>query len=74
MLKDPTHSDRRVIIDWPWKYQYGITFGERSLYNLSQDPTEQNNLVKANPKLAAKLEQRLRRWMSSEVKPKKPRP
>ncbi|MEE2789187.1 MAG: sulfatase-like hydrolase/transferase [Myxococcota bacterium] len=74
MLKDATHSDRRVIIDWPWKYQYGITFGEYSLYNLANDPNEQNNLHQTYPGIARALEQKLRRWMSSEINPRSPRP
>ena len=72
MLKDATHSDRRAIVDWPFKLQYGITFDEYTLYDLIQDPEEQRNLTTQRPKVFARLQRTLRRWMSQEVKPVKP--
>ena len=72
MLKDPTHSDRRVMISWPYKLQFGITFSEYSLYDLAQDPREEKNLVFARPVLFRKLQSELRRWMSVGVRPVSP--
>jgi arylsulfatase A-like enzyme len=72
MLKDATHSDRRAIVEWPFKLQYGITFDEYTLYDLIQDPEEQRNLVKLRPKVFSRLQSNLRQWMSQDVKPVKP--
>ena len=72
MLKDPTHSDRRVMISWPYKLQFGITFSEYSLYDLSQDPFEEKNLVTVRPNVFRKLQGELRRWMSTGVRPVQP--
>ena len=69
MLKDPTHSDRRVMVSWPYKLQFGITFSEYSLYDLSVDPQEEKNLVKTRPRVFRKLQAELRNWMSKGVKP-----
>lgn len=73
MVKDARHSDRRVIIDWPWKLQYGITFGEYTLYNLAADPNEQEDVAAAHPAVFERLQSRLRQWMSEEVEPATPR-
>jgi hypothetical protein len=73
MLKDATHSDRRVIVDWPWKLQYGITFDEYTLFNLAQDPEEQFDLHTHKRAEFLRLQKALRRWMSSEVTPSAPR-
>ncbi|MGB0646918.1 MAG: sulfatase-like hydrolase/transferase [Bradymonadia bacterium] len=69
MLKDPTHSDRRVMVSWPYKLQFGITFSEYSLYDLSVDPQEEKNLVKTRPRVFRQLQAELRNWMSKGVKP-----
>lgn len=73
MVKDATHSDRRAIVDWPWKLQYGITYNEYTLYRLDQDPTEQVNLVDSQPEVFEALRRKLRRWMSEQVEPATPR-
>ena len=73
MLKDPTHSDRRVVIDWPWKLQYGITFDEYTLFNLAQDPDEQFDLFARKPEVFKRLQKTLREWMSSSVRSVEPR-
>lgn len=73
MVKDATHSDRRAMIDWPWKLHYGITFDEYALYDLSVDPTEQVDLKGVRVDEFERLKKRLRRWMSEEVEPRRPR-
>lgn len=73
MVKDATHSDRRAIIDWPWKLQYGITFDEYTLFDLSVDPDEQTDLSGAFPGELSRLRGRLRQWMSEETEPVRPR-
>ncbi len=73
MVKDATHSDRRAIIDWPWKLQYGITFDEYLLFDLSTDPDEQVDLSDDRPEVFERLRARLRQWMSEEVSPARPR-
>ncbi len=73
MVKDPTHSDRRAVVDWPFKLQYGITFNQYTLYDLSQDPDELNDLSKSRPEVFERLQRRMRKWMSEEVNPIAPR-
>ncbi|MCA9539043.1 MAG: sulfatase-like hydrolase/transferase [Myxococcales bacterium] len=73
MVKDATHSDRRAVVDWPWKLQYGITFDEYRLYNLAEDPQERVDRLDAEPEVFERLQARLRRWMSEEVRPRPPR-
>ena len=51
MLKDATHSERRVIVDWPWKLHYSITFNEYRLFDLSQDPQEEKDRVEQHPEV-----------------------
>jgi arylsulfatase A-like enzyme len=72
MVQDAKHSSRRAIVDWPWKFQWGITFDEYTLYNLADDPNEQTDLVKQEPDVTDRLLRRIRRWMSEEVTPSKP--
>ncbi|MEZ4471661.1 MAG: sulfatase-like hydrolase/transferase [bacterium] len=67
MVTDESHSDRRAIIDWPYKLQYGITFNTYWLYDLSKDPTEQENLALTEPEVLERLQRRLRQWMSEEL-------
>lgn len=67
MVADESHSDRRVIVDWPYKLQYGITFNTYWLHDLSQDPTEQKNLALAEPEVLDRLQRRLRQWMGEEL-------
>lgn len=73
MVKDATHSARRAMIDWPWKLHYSITYDHYALYDLSTDPEEQRDLLAERPEVAEAMQIRLRRWMSQEVQPSKPR-
>ena len=73
MMRDSNHSDRRAVIEWPWKFQWGITFDERTLFNLADDPNERNDLASALPEEAERLNRRLRAWMASEVRTVQPR-
>lgn len=67
MVADESHSDRRVIVDWPYKLQYGITFNTYWLHDLSKDPTEQANLALTEPEVLERLQRRLRQWMAEEL-------
>ena len=73
MIRDSNHSDRRALIEWPWKYQLGITFNEVTLHDLSSDPDEQVDVLAANPPVHERLEKRLRRFMANEVRSIQPR-
>jgi len=73
MMRDANHSDRRALVEWPWKFQWGITFDERTLYNLQEDPQEQSDLTATHPEEAARLNAKLRAWMASEVRSVQPR-
>lgn len=69
MVKDASHSARRMIVDWPWKLQWGITFNSFWLHDLRVDPTEQTNLAMREKAVLDRLVRRLRQWMSEEVEP-----
>lgn len=73
MVRDSNHSDRRAVIDWPWKYQWGITFDEFTLYNLERDPDELHDVAADEGAVRARLNARLRQWMAREVRPVTPR-
>lgn len=73
MVKDATHSDRRTIIDWPWKLHYSLTTNEYRLFDLSRDPDELDDLVDREPEVFARMQKRLREWMSEVVQPSRPR-
>ncbi len=45
-----------------WKYIFNLREGLDELYNLDQDPTEQQNLAKAMPERALELRRRLAAW------------
>ena len=45
-----------------WKYIFNLREGFDELYNLDQDPTEQQNLVKTMPERALALRRRLAAW------------
>jgi lipoteichoic acid synthase len=45
-----------------WKYIFNLREGVDELYNLDQDPTEQQNLAKAMPERALELRRRLAAW------------
>jgi arylsulfatase A-like enzyme len=45
-----------------WKYTFDLREGAEELYDLSQDPTEQQNLAGAQPERCARLRQRLAAW------------
>lgn len=73
MVKDSTHSARRVLYDWPWKLHYSITYDHYALFDLSTDPEELDDVLADHPEVAEVMKARLRRWMSQEVEPSKPR-
>jgi arylsulfatase A-like enzyme len=50
-----------------WKYIFESSEGE-SLFDLSSDPTEQHNLITAEPALGERLRQRVAGWLSFEDK------
>ena len=72
MVRDARHSDRRAMVDWPWKLHYGAKFDEYGLFNLATDPNETRNLVKHAPEIFDAQRARLRHWMSQEVEPATP--
>jgi arylsulfatase A-like enzyme len=45
-----------------WKYIFDLREGSDELYDLTADPDEQRNLVKAMPERAARMRQRLAAW------------
>jgi phosphoglycerol transferase MdoB-like AlkP superfamily enzyme len=45
-----------------WKYIYDLREAVEELYDLDRDPTEQHNLAAFEPRLSARLRQRLAAW------------
>lgn len=45
-----------------WKYIFDLREGTEELYDLAHDPSEQRNVVKAQPERASRLRQRLAAW------------
>jgi len=49
-----------------WKYIYNATLGRDQLFNLQNDPQEQNNVSHDQPDVAQRLRQRLAAWLKYE--------
>lgn len=49
-----------ALREGPWKLLQNSPFGPRELYHLEDDPLEQNNLISARPKVAARLSAAMR--------------
>jgi len=67
MVKDSKHSSRKVLIDWPWKLHHSVTYNYYELFHLEEDPGERKNRIKHDPEVYARLRERLRTWMASEL-------
>lgn len=48
-----------------WKYVFDLREGTDELYDLARDPTEQRNVVAAEPVRVARLRERLTAWMEA---------
>lgn len=46
----------RAVFDWPWKLTRVGSDGEHELYNVLDDPYEQDNLAQSQPEILANLE------------------
>ncbi len=49
--------------DLKWKYIYNVEDKNEELYDLENDPSEQNNLINERPEIAENLREELFRWM-----------
>jgi choline-sulfatase len=54
--------EMRALIEYPWKLVYNSTTGTGRLYNLADDPRELRDRVADEPRRAAAMRERLRRW------------
>ena len=54
---------RRALRDGRYKLVLDLQDGERELYDLEADPTEQKNISSSEPRRTYELEQALRSWM-----------
>ncbi|MCP4606657.1 MAG: sulfatase [Proteobacteria bacterium] len=55
-------NEIRALLDFPWKYIYNFSQKRGSLFNLSSDPGERNDLTEVDPKRAAQMHRRLFEW------------
>ncbi|MDF7824055.1 sulfatase [Pontiellaceae bacterium B12227] len=53
---------RNVIFDGDYKLREVVEYGTYELYNLKDDPTEENDLSKSHPEKIQELIQKLRKW------------
>lgn len=51
------------VISGDWKLYQGYGLIEDALYNLKEDPMEENNVLAANPELAERLRGSLNKWL-----------
>lgn len=56
---------QRAVIDGDWKLVRGQRTGNGQLYNLAQDPQEEQNRYEAHPDIATKMQQQLDAWAAS---------
>jgi arylsulfatase A-like enzyme len=66
---NPVKRDRVTLIGPRWQLIVGYRSGIRRLYDLSNDPTAQNNVLLDYPQQAQQLEARLRRFMALRIGP-----
>jgi arylsulfatase A-like enzyme len=60
------HTGRAALIDNDFKLlTQDVSSGNYELYNLVQDPKESQNLVAAEPVVAARLQSQLETWIQS---------
>ena len=57
------------IIKEGWKFQVDLVQNKKWLYNLNEDPTEQENLIKSDLEKLNELEKILNKKISEQVKP-----
>ncbi len=70
--QDSGHSERKTLVRWPWKLHYAARTSSYALYNLQEDPNEQNNLAKQEPETLKSLSEALHKYISETITPKKP--
>jgi hypothetical protein len=69
MLKDSSHdSAQYAVVDWPWKLKYIEEFNTYKLFNLSNDIYERADHSDTYPDTFKRLQKRLLRWKSDELK------
>ena len=56
-----------AYVEWPHKYVYDVRGNIHELYDLSQDPMEQKNLIERRPEIAARMRAAFGRWLDLET-------
>ena len=49
-----------------WKYLYNATLGREQLFDMENDPLEQQNVASDHPEISSRLRQRLAAWLKYE--------
>lgn len=56
---------KRMVVQWPHKLVADLRYGTRELYNLAQDPHEDNNLASTDSKTVGALMPAIYGWLDS---------
>ena len=68
VITEADYSGARVVLDNRYKLVVeGSKGNAKELFDLREDPAETTNLIEAKPRVAAKLEKRLREWQESTL-------
>jgi arylsulfatase A-like enzyme len=68
MVSDARLSDRKAIVEGPFKLHRSLTFNNWQLFNVESDPTEVKNLIEEDKQTFERLKFRLERFMSDGLK------
>ena len=54
-----------TILEGNWKYYQGFGLIPDALFNLKEDPMEKMNVLKKDPELAKRLDDKLTHWLQA---------
>lgn len=69
IVTEEDYQGERSVLDNRYKLVIsGMEEGSRELFDMINDPQEQNNLIDQEPEIAARMEQQMRSWQESILK------
>ncbi len=72
MLEDKTHAERRTLVMWPYKLHYSIAAESFKLFDLSQDPNEEQDLRWRDKETFKRMRDTMMMLMQTKIQPKAP--